>query len=269
MRVRVFAILVFLLLPRAGLAQVVVTPALQDATAGTDLTLQQQSFTLSGVYTGSTYGPGNAQIVQFATREDILTVGRTLLRISLPRLATINRFDSGFSDMQMYYIPTHRLTQLRWGLGLTAVIPVASNPNFGTGKWTLGPAGGILSVRRGSNFIFGALMQSAFSIAGPSARRNQSAISFQPLLFLRLPGGRWYLKSADSLWAFDLQRGSSIVPLSLGFGTLARLGSGTVNISLADEGTVIHANSPMAPKNSLKLQISILYAKGYPPPAWR
>ncbi|MBV8283595.1 MAG: hypothetical protein JO175_03040 [Candidatus Eremiobacteraeota bacterium] len=175
----------------------------------------------------------------------------------------INGVDSGFGDMQTFYQFVNRYSaSSATGIGLSAWIPTASDPNFGTGRWSIGPSTSFINVNRRAGYFDGFLMQSFFSFAGPAARGTQSLVTFQPA-FVKLLGSGWSLRSADATWQFDLAHGSTVMPLSLGFGKLVRMKSQAINFVLADSVTVVHANGPAAPKNTVRFLVRVIYPGNY------
>ena len=235
---------------------------IEQESADVDPTSPTEAWTFIGAYTGSTYGPGDLRLLQIIPREEILRIGTSLLRATLPPIRTIQGVDSGFGDAQVFYLFSHHITQGRLGVGFDVSVPTASDANLGSGKWSVGPSVGFVKLNRKARFIGGALLQTFFSVAGPSWRRAQSLVAFQPILVAQLGGG-WSLRSADSTWTFDLERGNSIMPLSLGVGKLQHIGKQTFNFILSDEATVVHANAPNAPKNTLRFFIRIIYPRDY------
>lgn len=232
--------------------------------ADVDPTSPVKAWTVLGTYTGATYGPGNFPVTQILAREEVLRVGSSLLRATLPPVVTIRGVDSGFGDAVVFYLATRRTATRGLGIGLSGTFPTATDARLGTGKWNLGPSVAYAAIDRSSRLLAGFLVQSFFSYAGPSWRHSQSLVTFQPAVVKQLGGG-WSVRSADATWAFDLERGSSVVPLSFGVGKLVKLGQQTLNIVLVDVGTVVHANAPNAPKNTLKLLFRIMYPRRYPP----
>jgi hypothetical protein len=133
-------------------------------------------------YSGASYAPGNLSLWQFIPREATVQLGGSLLRASLPRWQSIEGGSSGWGDAQLFYLVPKRVRNGRFGGGLSMWIPVASNPNLGTGKWSIGPSVGYGGVNPASRMFIGFLVQSFFSVAGPSWRQAQSLILFQPIM---------------------------------------------------------------------------------------
>ncbi len=114
-----------------------------DVTVESDPTTRTKTINLQAAYTGSTYGPGNFEITQIIPRVAAFYVGKSVLRLSLPRVETINGHDSGFSDTALFYLFQRRIRPGAGFVGLSAQFPTADSPSFGTGKWMIGPAGRI------------------------------------------------------------------------------------------------------------------------------
>ena len=237
---------------------------IEQAASDTDPTSTVKAWTFVNTYSGATYGPKSLRILQIVPREEIVKVASTLLRINLPSMNVIDGVDSGFGDMQTFYQVVNRYSPTSaTGIGLSAWIPTASDPNFGTGRWSIGPSTSYVNVNRRGGYFDGFLMQSFFSFAGPAARGTQSLVTFQPG-FVKLLGSGWSLRSADATWQFDLAHGATVMPLSLGFGKLIHMKTQAINLVLADSVTVVHANAPAAPKNTLRFLVRIVYPRNYP-----
>jgi hypothetical protein len=224
-----------------------------------------RAWSLVGLYTGSSYAPGDLRATQIVLREAVARLGQSLLRATLPTMIDVQNGASGFGDAQVFYFFESPVRNGRFGIGPSISVPTASNAALGSGKWSIGPAAGYLVAAKKARIVSGFLMQSFFSVAGPSWRKPQSLVYFQPLLVHDLGAG-WSLRSVDATWAFDMQRGSSIMPLSLGVGKMIHAGGQTFVVALSDIATVVHANAPRAPKNAVKLNISIVYPKAFPQP---
>jgi hypothetical protein len=228
-----------------------------DLTVDVDPTTTVKTLTVQTTFTGATYGPGNYTVTQIITRLAAFRIGKSLVRLSLPRVQTINGQDSGFSDTQLFYLFQGRTRSGAAFAGVSAQFPTATSPLFGTGKWLIGPAAAYVFVYKPRRQLAGVLLQSAFTVAGASNRQNQSVITFLPFGLFAIGNG-WYVKVAEAPWVFDLQRGSSIVPFGAGVGHLTRIGGQPVLIAISDEATIVHANAVNAPKNTIRLTFTTL-----------
>lgn len=230
-----------------------------DVTLEADPTTTVKSISVDGTYTGATYGPGNFQLSQVIPRIAVFRIGKSLLRLSLPRLQTINGLDSGFSDTQFFYLFPRPVRSGLGFIGVFAQFPTATSRYFGTGKWLLGPAAAYVVTFTPKRRIAGILLQSAFSVAGPASRATQSAVTILPFGAFAIGHG-WFLKLAEAPWAFDLQRGITIIPIGFGIGRAGVFNNDSLTIAASDEFTLVHANAVNAPKNTLRVTFTVRVA---------
>ena len=234
------------------------TPAQSpDVTEDESLVSPIRSYTIQGTYTGATYGPGSAIGSQVIQRLAAFYVGKSLMRITLPRLQTVNGLDSGYGDTQIFYLIERGGLRRGVYVGVFAQFPTGSPALFSMKKWLLGPAMAYIFAYKPRTRVIGALLQTAFSVAGPRSAPAQSAVSFLPFVTLNLKGG-WFIKTPESPWLFDLQRGQTLIALGGGFGKAVRIGAMPSLISITDEANVVHANVINAPKNIVRLTFTFL-----------
>jgi hypothetical protein len=240
------------------------SPAFEYADVTKENDPRVRAYTVQGAYTGATYGPGDAHSSQIIARVASFRIGHSFLRLFLPRVQTINGLAGGITDMQALYLFTRPVRAGIAFLGVTAQLPTASNPRFGTGKWLVGPAAVYFFAYKRRRAVAGFLLQTATSVAGPSRQPNQTVMTFLPLGVANLGRG-WFVKWPESPWIFDLQRGRSLITLGLGIGRQARIGPEPILISISDEITVVHANTPNAPKNTVRLTFTVIPPSSSPP----
>ena len=216
-----------------------------------------RTYTIQGTYTPSVYGPSHARVSQIIQRLAVFYVGRYLVRVTLPRIQTINGIDGGYGDMQLFYLLNTSLQRGRSYAGIFLQIPTGSPELFSSQKWLAGPAVAHIFEFKKNVRTVGLLLQTAFSIAGPRSAPNQAAISMLPFATITLKNG-WFLKTPESPWLFDLQRGQTLIALGAGFGRPVRIVEIPCLLSITDEGTVVHANVINAPKNTVRLTMTFL-----------
>ncbi|MFY9720266.1 MAG: hypothetical protein WAK16_11565 [Candidatus Cybelea sp.] len=238
-------------------------PVIQQESSDVDETSPIQSWMLQTFYTSASYGPGNVRVLQIIPRFDTIRIGQSYARVTLPRYQWIQGVGTGMGDSQLAYLFTNPIPSGRFGIGVNAYIPSASGPMQGIGTWGIGPAAAAVKFNAASQTAIGFSIQSLFSYAGPSNRVRQSAATFAPF-FVKQLGSGWSLRSADAMWTFDFQRGSTLLPVSLGVGKLITFGTHSLNVALSDTVTVVHANAPTLPKNTWKLAIRLMNLVGNP-----
>jgi len=108
--------------------------------------------------------------------------------------------------------PFHWGAQL--GLGVTAVLPTATNLALDNQEFQLGPAVGGL-VTHVKHLEIGALVQFLFSVAG--ATPDLAYVEFQPIITYHLP--RAFFFKTDPIMSFDFKHSpTATVPVNLHFG---------------------------------------------------
>ena len=81
--------------------------------------------------------------------------------------------------------------ELIWGLGPTMTLPTATDRDLGSGQWSMGPAGVVLTIQ--GHWVYGALMNNQWSVAG-WGDKPVNAMLLQWFVNYNLPDG-WYLTS--------------------------------------------------------------------------
>jgi hypothetical protein len=149
---------------------------------------------------------------------------------------------------------------LRIGVGPTFVFPTASHKTAGQGAWQAGPMLGALY--KGTPWLLaGCLIQNPISFAYTSPDRQRvSTFAFQPIVLVALPGG-WYVKSADSSWLLNWQRGTATqLPLSFGIGrVLVREGLPPLNFYVSGEWMAYRQFAPVAPQTTVRFGMTVAF----------
>lgn len=166
---------------------------------------------------------------------------------------------TGFGDFNpTFFLSPAKSGELIWGVGPTITLPTATDRDLGSGKWSMGPAGVVLTMQ--GPWVFGGLVNNQWSVGG-WGDKAVNAMLLQPFVNYNLPGG-WYLTSSPVLtanWKADKAGDVWTVPLGGGFGKLFRLGKLPLNAQLAAYGNV--AKPEFGPDWQLRFQIQFLFPK--------
>ena len=177
---------------------------------------------------------------------------------------------SGLGDINpTFFLSPGKPGELIWGLGPTFTLPTATDRDLGAGKWSMGPAGVLLTMQ--GHWVYGALLNNQWSVGG-WGDKPVNAFLMQPFVNYNLPDG-WYLTSGPIVtanWKADKAGDVWTVPLGGGFGKLFRLGSILpleghpiaklpINTQLAAYGNV--AKPEFGPAWQLRFQIQFLFPK--------
>jgi hypothetical protein len=177
---------------------------------------------------------------------------------------------TGFGDFNpTFFLSPAKPGELIWGIGPTITLPTATDRNLGAGKWSMGPAGVVLTMQ--GHWVFGALLNNQWSFAG-WGDKAVNAMLLQPFINYNLPDG-WYLTSSPIItanWKADKAGDVWTAPLGGGVGKLFRLGQILpleghpiaklpINTQLTAYGNVVKPE--FGPKWQLRFQIQFLFPK--------
>jgi hypothetical protein len=130
----------------------------------------------------------------------------------------------------------------RWAAGATAVLPTASDPATGSGKWQAGPAAAVVySGTPGCSF--GALAQNPISFAGGAHREAVDQLTIQPTATCTSDSG-WFAGLADFQLAFDWHSHGVSVPLGVQLGRGVQWGRVPVSLSVEVGYAVVRPDGP-------------------------
>lgn len=125
-----------------------------------------------------------------------------------------NEFGLGDLLLQAAYVRTF---DSRWAaaIGLQTILPTATGPAFGTGKWQLLPSVALRAdlpeISAGS--YAGLVARHDFSVAGTSSRSNINQLILEPQLNIGLRD-RWFLNSSPKIY-YNFETSKWFVPLDL------------------------------------------------------
>jgi hypothetical protein len=125
---------------------------------------------------------------------------------------------------------TAKLHKLVWGAGPVFVLPTATSKVLGQGKVSMGPS--VVALVQPGAWTLGALINNAWSVAGPSDRSSVNQMTLQYFVNYNLKKG-WYLSSSPIITANWRAANGNVwtVPLGGGVGRVFRLGFQPVNVA--------------------------------------
>jgi hypothetical protein len=166
---------------------------------------------------------------------------------------------SGFGDMTpTFFLSPSKPHKLIIGVGPVFVLPTATSKVTGQGKFSIGPS--VVALLQPGNWTLGALVNNAWSVAGPSDRSSVNQMTLQYFVNYNLKKG-WYLSAAPIITANWRASSGSVwtVPFGGGPGRVMRLGLQPVNISAQFYGNAAYptSGSPW----TMRLSIAFLFPK--------
>ena len=144
-----------------------------------------------------------------------------------------------------------------WGVGPSITFKSATDDQLGSGKWSAGVTGVVLSQPK--PWSVGVLVRQLWSFAGDSDREDVTQFLIQPFINYNFDKG-WFLFSDPSITAnWDAPGQKWTVPIGGGFGRVFNIGEQPVNMRLGVFGNVVRP--AFAPKGALKFTVQLLFPK--------
>ena len=172
---------------------------------------------------------------------------------------SVNQGAYGFGDLNpSFFLSPAKPGKIIWGAGPAFVLPTATNPVLGQGKWSIGPS--IVVLTQPGHWTLGALVNNVWSFAGQSSRPDVNQMTFQYFINYNLKKG-WFITWQPTLtanWEAD-NGGRWLVPLGGGIGRIMKLGFQPVSLTAQVYGNAVHP--PGASPWGLRLQIAFLFPK--------
>ena len=164
-------------------------------------------------------------------------------------------FGLGDTQLSMFLSPSKPGVVI-WGLGPDLLIPTRTNPDLGAGKFGLGPAAVLLSIR--GPWVVGVLAQNVWGFAGRNEVPDTNAFLLQYFVNYNFKKG-WYATSAPILTAnWKADSGEKwLVPFGAGAGKIFKIRKQAMNASVQVYGNAVRPTG-FAPV-TLRLQLQFLF----------
>jgi hypothetical protein len=166
----------------------------------------------------------------------------------------------GLGDInQTFFLSPAAPGEFIWGIGPSFTLPTATDPQLGSGKFSLGPSAVGLVMPK--PWVFGALVRQLNSIIGPRGRTDVNQTLIQPFVNYNLPDG-WYLASSPVITA-DWNAASSqrwTVPIGGGFGKIFRL-SGLPPMNASVQAFDYVERPTLGPHFAVRFQLQLLFPR--------
>jgi hypothetical protein len=166
---------------------------------------------------------------------------------------------NGLGDMNpsFFLSPAHP-GKLIWGFGPTFLLPTATAPTLGQGKWGLGPSAVVLVQPK--HWTIGFLANNIWSFAGNDQRRHVNQFLTQYFVNYNMPH-KWFLVSAPIITADWLapDHNKWIVPFGGGIGKMTHFFDQTMVWQINSYYNAIRWRDLPSPKWQVRLQVALLF----------
>ncbi|KPK09125.1 MAG: hypothetical protein AMS20_01050 [Gemmatimonas sp. SG8_28] len=160
---------------------------------------------------------------------------------------------NGLSDMALFdlLIFPAPFKGGRLAVGVSAMLPTATDPALGTQKWSVGPAlGGLV---QSGKLLVGGIALANFSVAGNSERENVSAMTLQPFGSYGLGSG-WSIELTEMMFNYDFKSKTwATLPLGGRIGKMVTVGK--LPIRFYADAEYNFADKGVAPKWTFRFAV--------------
>jgi hypothetical protein len=166
----------------------------------------------------------------------------------------------GDIELQTYLTPGFS-DKWVWGIGPDLQAPTATQDVLGTGKWSAGPAVGLLYLN--GPWVNGILASHLWSFAGESGRAEVSQSTFEPVISYNFENG-WFL-AFDSTITADWNAPADkrwTIPVGLDVGKAFQIGKQSLSVQLGTYYNVERAEG--AARWLIRFQVSLIFPKRSP-----
>ena len=166
---------------------------------------------------------------------------------------------NGLGDLNptFFLSPVHP-GKLIWGVGPTFLLPTATAPTLGQGKWGAGPS--IVLLTQPKHWTIGVLANNLWSFAGNEGRTRVNQFLTQPFVTRNFEHG-WFLTSSPILTANWRATGDNqwLVPFGGGVGKMTRFFDQRMVWQMHLYYNAIHPQDLPYPKWQARLQVALLF----------
>jgi hypothetical protein len=186
--------------------------------------LENDFYPHTGVDKEDSYVLEMKPVVPFKLSSDWNLITRTIIPIiQVPDLSPTIQGTSGLGDIQtsLFFSPA-KVGKVIWGAGPVISLPTATEDILETKKTSIGPTAVALTIQ--GHWLFGALVQNLFSVAGPSERPDVNQMLLQPFVNYNMRHG-WYLTSSPIITSnWEVSNNRWTVPVGGGVGRIVHFG---------------------------------------------
>lgn len=200
-------------------------------------------------------------VFPFRISEDWLLVPRIVapVMVYLPDVTSQSGGTLGLGDANpTFYFSPANAKKIVWGVGPSLLMPTATSPELGSGKWAIGPSAAVLTQPHWG--FLGVLVQNIWSFGGDPHRTAVKQMLFQYQFSYDLPRG-WYLTTAPTISAdwTQVRDDRWVVPFGAGVGRTFKIGKQGIDVNLSLYRNVILPGDQTFPKWQLSLQASFIF----------
>jgi hypothetical protein len=201
-------------------------------------------------------------VIPISLNEDWLLITRWITPVVYqPDISVPTGGANGLGDLNpSFFLSPTRPGKLIWGVGPTFLLPTATDPTLGQGKWAAGPS--IVLLVQPEHWTIGFLSNNVWSIGGEKDRPEVNQFLTQYFITYNMNNG-WFFTESPILTAdwIGPVHNRWLVPFGGGFGKISRFGSQPYVWQVNVYYNLIRPQDIPSPKWQVRLQVALLYPK--------
>jgi hypothetical protein len=201
-------------------------------------------------------------VIPISLNQDWLLISRWITPITYqPDVLSPSGGANGLGDMNpTFFLSPARSGKIIWGIGPTFLLPTATDPTLGQGKWGTGPS--VVVLAQPEHWTIGFLSNNVWSIGGDRRRPLVNQFLTQYFVTRNMKKG-WFLTESPILTSNWMAPGHNrwLVPFGGGIGKISKVGSQPYVWQVNLYYNLIHPQNIPAPKWQVRLQVAMLFPK--------
>jgi hypothetical protein len=169
-------------------------------------------------------------VVPFKLSDDWNVISRTIVPLTFAQdIFPKDTFGLGDITESLWLSPANSGVEgLTWGIGPQFLLPTATDPMLGTGKYGIGPTG-LIVIQQGK-LTAGALINQMWSVAGDPSRPDINQLFVQPFITYALPEGQSIGANLEA--SYDWNAAQWTVPLNVTYSKVFTAGTQPMSFSV-------------------------------------
>ncbi|WP_246088496.1 hypothetical protein [Phreatobacter stygius] len=195
-------------------------------------------------------------VIPIRLNDDWNLISRTILPIIWrPRTHVGDPSTTGLGDVtaSLFLSPSRPINGLTLGVGPVFVLPTATDPLLGAGKWGVGLTG--LVLHQTKTMTIGMMANHIWSLAGPANREEVSNTLLQPFIAFPLGEGRTLSVNTES--NYDWVHRQWTVPINVQLSQVMKLGGQMLSVAAGPQIYVVKPTG--GPSWGLRFSLTFLF----------
>lgn len=194
-------------------------------------------------------------VIPFELNEDWNVISRTIVPLTFATdIFPDDVFGISDTTESLFFSPKDSgIEGFTWGLGPVFLLPTATDPLIGSGKWGIGPTGVVLYQK--DVWSVGVLASQMWSVAGDPDRDDVSQLFVQPFVSYALGDGQTLSANLEATYDWESEQWS--VPFNFGYSKVFSVGDQPMSFQVG--GKKYLATPPGGPDWGVRSTLTFLF----------